>query len=284
MNPEFGEQRAKIKIELSPHERELLVEFFQEDRSRPEYIEGELKLDFEHQFSDGAAFKASEDEQGTAHFELVRDGKQVFDFASLLPERYRFLTPTGLKTRYPEESEALEGFLGEWARIESDKLISIGDFKDTYDIFGLLHEIGHSYQESLRGAVESVIKPEPGMMLEETAWKQYIEENSKSERDAWAWALRAARKIRKETGTDLFEVIQTPDDLKRMIYLPLLSHRFEDENSLAEALEGEEISPAFLEFIGSHLRHLTEWIERERSITVAVPKANRLYEKGKSFG
>lgn len=210
------------------------------DASEPkedlDYIEGRKKLDFRHQFSSGETFEATEDDDG-AKFIILKDGKGVFDFRDLVSSSRRFVTPQYLR-RLSEASGSEEktpydfkinpeGYIkkvqGKW--VINENFISIGEINSPKNIFALLHEIGHA---------RTLQKYEPKMreVESENDIKKILTVASGAERAAWAEAIKIARKIKTNTGVDLFEAFSDSDDLKKYIYTNLSKQRYGAEVAL----------------------------------------------------
>ncbi len=190
---------------------------------RDEYKEGRLKLDFTYKFQHGEVLRATEDEEGFARVVLERNGKKVFDFNELLPDGYRFATPSYLKTN---NSDRIRNSLsGGHFKDPKNKLLFIGDMRTPDDIFAVLHEVGHANQKSLD--LKKMPHETVGEVIERR--KKEIAAISFRERDAWSSALKIARAIKNKTAVDLFEPYENFSALKQVIYGALLTHRFDDE-------------------------------------------------------
>lgn len=209
------------------HEREITA--LREGRrlSEPskEYVEGEEELNFHYTFSTGEVLSATEDDQGIARI-IIRKGEEVvLDFQDLLPtEFYKFTTPR-------QHSWAPRADKGEWSN--ESFTVHVGHMKDPKSIALLLHEIGHivDFQER-----EGKYKNKNTREL----WREYTgvttknlqnirnelaEEISTEERNAWANALKIARKIKQEKKVDLLEGFKDLDELRDGIYAGLLNYR-----------------------------------------------------------
>jgi len=194
-----------------------------------EYVEGRERLKYKYQFSSGELFEATED-VGEAKFVILRDGKEIFNFKELVPEGFKFLTPKYWPN--PVESDGLEkrqgeSIRGKWACGED--AISVGKFDSIRDVVALLHEIGHS-----KGKIPFMERQTAHIMGEK---KREIELYSQEERSAWAEALKAARKVDRDLGVDLFEGFYDTEDLKEYIYTCLTTHRYLAELQAAGKLD-----------------------------------------------
>ncbi len=185
---------------------------------RREYKEGKLKLDFEYKFKNEDVLRATEDEVGIATVVIERDGQMIVDFKDLLPEGYTFATPSYAV------ANSIKRKLGQnWVSREN-RLVFLGDIRTPQDIFILLHEIGHTKQESWEGLAEKI--NEINKVDRVRAEKEVAVRLSALERDAWARAIKLAREIKREKGIDFFGSYKNFEELKEVIYSGLISHRY----------------------------------------------------------
>jgi len=209
---------------------------------RPEYVEGKIKLNFEHQFSTGEVFKAHEDSEGNVAIILERDGKIIFNFKDLFIGS--FLTPTLIQRQVA--SGAIDNYdaqimTGQWAADALKDIVNIGDMDDPKDIFILLHEIGHSFQKREKQKRKIMEKKQYGLFLSRGRKKEFvtglIKNSSDMERGAWAWALNTARRIQKQHQVNIFEVFKDSDEFEKFIYGALITYRQGNAKELNELAE-----------------------------------------------
>lgn len=221
------------KMELKFEKEYIQKEAEQRYTPSEEFLDGEKPLEYNFKFSTGEKFIAVQSNRGGGIIVIERSGKKIFDFADILPEGYKFVTPTYFK-KHPNERHLLDYTDNDWRESSKRKLIFLGEFKSPQDILILLHEIGHAtssgaeedakirerleddYYESLssKDAVSKVLVSEEKAKI-----------ISKSERQAWAWALKSIRKIQKETGVDFKSLFSSFSDIKQYIDSALATHR-----------------------------------------------------------
>ncbi|MFH0892114.1 MAG: hypothetical protein V1867_05030 [Candidatus Falkowbacteria bacterium] len=127
---------------------------------------------------------------------LMEGDREVLDLKTLAPE--------GTKLEFSEKNK--------WGAIEGK--ICIGKFTGIDCLLAYLHEAGHLHN----GDMKMVRAAEAGYLLEKIKDKQWrypterlraLKEEKTvvmaSERNAWAYALRQARKLEKGEGIDIFE-------------------------------------------------------------------------------
>jgi hypothetical protein len=203
------------------------AEFLKDNKA---FVEGKEKLNVDYKFSTGQTFKATES-GGQAKFKILKDGKEIFDLADLAPKDLKFYTPTHWLGAGRFIGDASSGFgqipeddlrkiRGKWQRGET--YISVGSINSMRNVLDLLHELGH------KGADRDI-----GLAADRGDWEKVAELASKSERDAWANALKMAREVKNKTGVDLLEGFSGDDDIKRYIYTALSSYRFKAESNLS---------------------------------------------------
>jgi len=195
------------------------------------FREGKERLNLDYQSPNGWNFRATEG-GGQAKFKILEHGKEVFDLGDLAPNGVKFFTPThwlssgrftemtanGVREIPEDRRRSLQGA---WQRGED--FVSVGSMTSIRDVLPLLHELGHS------GGSEDEIRNAKAR----GDWKKAAELVSKSERDAWANALKMAKKVKKDTGVDLLEGFSGDDDLKTYIHTALSGHRFLSEFELS---------------------------------------------------
>ena len=201
--------------------------------SRKEYIDGKLKLNFEHVFSTGEVLEAQEDENGIARIVLKKSNETILDFSQTLSQEYKFVTPS-----YFKKNKSLGYRPGEWMAQQTEKWISIGDMKDARSLFVLLHEVGHTHKPLSQNQVrateiyESARSSGGPVKFKKQFIKKITQDISSDERDAWAGAVRIAREIRKRYGVNIFEVFKDSAEFQQFIYGALIDHRFGKESAL----------------------------------------------------
>jgi hypothetical protein len=231
MKTENIEQYNQFKEEESSKTAEESFE------PRREYREGILPLKFEYKFDDGKKLIA-EEKKGIAKIVLKKDNKVIFNLSDLLPKDYKFVTPAFARNTKDEylKQQCEEGSI--WATDADKKSVLIGDWRDPRDIITLLHEIGHANQKTERIKVLEKMLEMPantGLGIEDyfvnatkarmKTIRKAVSENSKLEREAWAYALNKFREIQKEKDIDLKSLFPNLVSLKTFIYPCLKSYR-----------------------------------------------------------
>lgn len=220
-----GSPKSKNPNEVTDREAVALREGSRLATPSREYVEGKRKLDFHHTFSTGEVLSATENSEGVATIIIKRGEEIVLNFQDLLPtEFYKFVTPRMYTWARRADS-------GEWAN--EPFTIKVGDMQDPKSMALLLHEIGHilDYEsregkyknkntrdlwESYTGASTKNLKNERTELAQEI---------STEERNAWASALKIARKVKQDKGVDLLEPFKDLDELREVIYAGLLNYR-----------------------------------------------------------
>lgn len=131
-------------------------------------------------------------------------GKEILNFSTL-----RSKDPEGGDEFLPREILNGEEFMVNSAF--NMPVLPVESLKNPREIFGLLHEIGHTESNTGRFKKESLkISYQSGSdkFSEIDQSKVILQE----ERDAWSYAIRYARTIRKETGVNLFKLFKTFDE------------------------------------------------------------------------
>lgn len=200
----------------------------------PEFIDGEIPLEYRYTFPGGEEFRVRQDDSGKGIITLEKDGRIVFDFASLLPEQWRFVTPIYFK-KHPDRK--WHNMYIPWTFNLEHKLIMLGDFKTPQDILGLLHEMGHAESttmedlESRHNCAKQAFSirkqgKAPPVSLEE----EYARITSKIERLAWAWAVRIMKDIQAFAGVNLRSLFPKFANLKKYINDQLATYRRDYEH------------------------------------------------------
>ncbi len=236
---EHFEKRASVK------EKEALDRASELGLPRDEYREGRVKLSFSHVFSNGTELSVSEDDNGIARVVFRKDNEIIFDLDRILPDGFKLATPSYLQTKDSvlDEEKEKSGF---WRACFDSKVISMGDWRKPQEIFILLHEIGHTHQGALH---EKLFEGKPTTRSVYDEQKFTAEVDSSLERDAWAYAVKAARHFRELLGIDFFELFNSKEELFAVIYGALLSLKYHHEFNQKEILEEQKILDKFIELI-----------------------------------
>mgnify|MGYP001578785033 CR=1 FL=1 len=136
-----------------------------------------------------------------------KEDKVAVDFTKLLPPKYKL-----------EIGKS-------WASDHMRNVVHIGPWSVSRDVVGLLHETGHAWNEKDQvGLFNAVYRYNASVMDYRTEDKEKAdaEEGLKravlgNERNAWAWGLREARRVRRETGVDLLKDFKDVKELKEYI-------------------------------------------------------------------
>lgn len=182
--------------------------YFPEDSYPKETPPLEIKkrVFFEHTFSNGAKLIVEQGENQKASVRI--EGKKKIDFNDLIAPGYAF--------KISEEENRSESIN------PISKKITIGIWTSPKDLLGLLHEIGHSFQPYL---TEMVREKHFGPQLTEV---QQMKRESKSERDAWAIALKIMKKLQKELGFPIIrEIFSSLEEIREYIRSCLKEYREE---------------------------------------------------------
>lgn len=233
------------EYKLTPREEDSAVQAIALSIPREQYVEGKIKLDYRYKFSTGEVFMAKEGQDGGVAVLLFRDGKTIFNFQTLLPERGYFVTPSYIQKLIHQGTldGAPKEFKGGWEAFPALGVVNIGDMHNPKEIFNLLHEIGHTHEtreqllkQSIGVTVNNVPLP---IVLKKKSEANVANNKSKQERNAWAWTLRMARKIQKECGVDFFEVFKSRADFEELLYGSLVTYRAGIGEDLVEKNQGK---------------------------------------------
>lgn len=203
-------------------------------KPRKEYKEGELPLSARLPFSTGETACAFEDKSGIAHIFLEKNGRTLLDFTKLLQRDFKFVSPKYL-LRIGQRDRA-----GGWYSDPARKLVYAGDTQYKTWIFSLLHEIGHSYDYSNEREMAETFGLEAVADMHKKLKEEAVEKQSVHERNAWARAIRIARGIKKQFGTNLFEVFKDLDQFEKFVHGCLLSHAIGKEEELLKMRSWQE--------------------------------------------
>ena len=231
-------------------ERKLHLEHFSQkekremearDRPSEEFREGRVPFGFRHTFPGGEKFIARQSNKGQGMITLEKDGAAVLDFSALLPEGWKFVTPTYFQ-KHPEEESLADYFDNDWAASPDRKMVLCGEFKTPQDILGLLHEIGHAVNDTSEENDAWENLEEEKRNTRDSAYTVLLDEEiaknrSKSEGGAWAWAIRAMRRTQAETGADFRGLFSSPAGVKEYVHYYLANHRRGYERIIREDLD-----------------------------------------------
>lgn len=199
----------------------------------PEYINGEIPLQYSYTFPGKEKLEVSQDDIGISQIIIKQGDKILFDASTLLPTGWKFVTPAYVK-KFPEGFSWRDKLaLGGWVTMRDKKLIFCGEFKSPQEFLSLLHEIGHVKNDTPEHlAAERKIGEECEAALKKIDYEQYFnllaegaKLESKSERRAWAWTLLTLRKFHRDTGIDFRDIFPAVEDFKKYIRHDLAAHR-----------------------------------------------------------
>ncbi len=209
------------------------------------FAEGKIPFEYHYEFPGGEKLEAVTGQDGQGHIAIFKEGKNIFDFASLLPKDYKFVTPEYFK-KHPEE-ETLGDYLGcTWGTRHGDKVIDLGEFESPQYVLMLLHEIGHArvdkpeetkiheqLEADLMGEITSEAIKKPDIKVRDRIKSDYevlINEDmaktlSVAERRAWAEAIKMMKNIQKDTGADFRAIFPDFASVKKYVNWALGSYR-----------------------------------------------------------
>lgn len=232
------------KFNLTRRENDALEKGRKYDEPRKEFKEGKIKLDFEHQFSTGEVFKAKEGDMGNVDVVLERNGEVILDFQKLF--RGRFIAHSFIRQQeglgiLPEG--LIEKLNGRWTSLSFGDLVVFGDMRSPVEIFIMLHEMGHTFQAEEK-KIQSYMGDGKDSPLLPGIYKKkfhlgFIDNQSKRERGAWAWAFRTARKVHQDYGVNFFEVFKDRTEFENIVYGSLLSNRVQTTEELTEMTDNK---------------------------------------------
>ncbi len=218
--------------------------FILETLGREEYRDGTIPLEFRHTFSNQTSLSATQNKDGIAKIVLEREGVPLLDMKGLLPEGYDYTTPRYVLDH--EDELSVPVFLGTWGAYRPLNMVHVGDWTKPEQIFNLLHEIGHTQQDTvgLEALQQEVNQKQKISKFRESAegqrlLRQWVEALSKSERDAWASAIHYAKKIRDEFDVDFIgEIFKTSEDIE--LYIQKILHTYKEVQKSVEWADGGE--------------------------------------------
>lgn len=235
--------RFEKSFKGSKQEAEQEIQEAKESQRIRDFTEGKIPFEYHYNFPAGGELMATTDQNGIGQVGITKAGK-VFDFVSLLPAGYKFVTPAYFK-KHPDEETLFDYFGGTWANRHDGKVVLLGEFQSPKDILIFLHEIGHARGDkpeetaaheklereisdiSISKAIEEDkakserIKTEYEILLDEDLAKVL----SKVERRAWANAILMLRQIQKDTGVDMKAIFPDFTSVKNYVNNCLGSYR-----------------------------------------------------------
>ncbi len=164
----------------------------------------------EIEFENGVKFvtKISDD---VPELKFIKNNEDVLDLISLAPK----------------DTKVVFDIANKWQAKVKLKEINVGEFKDVDYILSFLHEAGHLHNVGDSEIASDVMRkyakesfedknnayPKSRLIAMEEERKAVI----KSERNAWAYALRQARKIERELEINIFEKIGKAEDIRKYV-------------------------------------------------------------------
>jgi len=212
-----------------------------------DFADGKIPFEYHYIFPSGEKLEATTDQDGCGHIEITKEGKVIFDFANLLPQDYKFITPAYFQ-KFPEEETFFDYLGNTWAIRHQDKLVLLGEIQSPRDILSLLHEIGHArvdkpeeihtceeldkefYKELNQEKKEEKTHSKKPRYRKKSDYEVLINEEiaktlSTVERRAWAETIRMFRKIQKDTGIDFHNIFPSFSSMKNYVHEKLSSYR-----------------------------------------------------------
>lgn len=157
---------------------------------------------------------------GTKDIRLAidRSGKSI-SFASLIASNYKFISMEQDRQSIPESIGDHEP----WSTDSRKKTILFGDLTKAGALLSLLHEAGHSFQqedadklEELEFQIKLYETRADQKKLNELA-KEYEAIWARTERNAWAYALKKTRAIKRNLGFNLEPNLKSREDINDII-------------------------------------------------------------------
>ena len=225
---------------------------FQEESERLEHFAkskfrtGELSFDFNFSFPNGIKIEGHQDKKGIGHVRIRGEKKIIFNAEELLPSGWKFVTPAYFE-KSPEE-ETLDDYLFDtWSTSYDRKLILLGQMDSPKEILTLLHEIGHSINDSLEDLKimkqlleeKKAVKNRKDLVYKTLLGEEEAKISSKVERRAWAYAIKMLKKIAREADIDLDLFFANFNDLKRFINDSLATYRRPYETIITKGYDKE---------------------------------------------
>lgn len=229
--------------------------------------------------------------------EIVNRQGKNFDFNSLLPKNWRFCErvmdaqalPTGLNLLTSHHSKEV------WFHdyyFDPDKGKKIKTFSQPEDLLGLLHEIGHSFEskeiimkkietkEKMKAKILELakMKPEnlPTEFLTEKEKRDYYQDVICSERDAWAYALRQCRELKRQE-IDIFPKNTSNKEILKFIRQYLCSALDAGIGLMKDPLGDPETIKIKREAVKESKRLKSSWERfKDRMVTEVLSKLMRI--------
>jgi len=220
--------KKNLKFEAPHVEREE----YRRHKPSQEFLDAETPFEYNFVLPGGEKLEAFQSKRGGGSIVIKRGNEVVLDFSELLPEGFKFVTPTYFK-KHPKDSSLFDYFDNSWGASMTRKMILLGELKKPQDLLTLFHEIGHSHDDSSEdveeleriGSIEEELATTKDLEYKVLLSEDLAKLKSKKERKAWAGALRILRKIQRESGVDLRSLFPTFDDLKKYMNEALATYR-----------------------------------------------------------
>ncbi len=209
------------------------------------FVDGKIPFEYNYEFPGGEKLEAVTGQDGQGHITIFKEGKNIFDFASLLPRDYKFVTPEYFK-KHPKKETMMDYFCCTWATRHEGKVVFLGEMQSPQDVLMLLHEIGHARadrpeEDRIREELEHELHKEimknktekPDIKVRDrikSAYEVLINEDmakilSVAERRAWAEAIKMMKNIQKDTGADFRAIFPDFASVKKYVNWALGSYR-----------------------------------------------------------
>lgn len=218
--------------------------FLKSEQQESSKSEKEGKFEYSYEFPGGEKFEVAEREDGMMKIILKKDNQDIFDFSTLLPEDWKFVSEDYVR-RLSEKTKKEIPWIG-WLADHDRKLIQIEDFESPKDFLTLLHEIGHAQKnqpEDLKKYNAMLERLFPAdINFPKPLKKEHARIADKVEREAWDYGLALLKKLEKQFDLDLKKIFPTQDRVKSFINENLLKYR-----KIYEKTSSSELDPEFYE-------------------------------------